>query len=79
MAGKKRKTEPAAAPSQPEFVVVHDRGLNVRSGPGLDYPVVRVAPAGSRLTPTGEQKRGWLPVADGWVMALYVAKLAAEG
>jgi uncharacterized protein YraI len=79
MATKKRKKEPAAASAASELVVVHDRGLNVRSGPGPEYPVVRVAPAGCKLTSTGEQTPGWIQVEDGWVMALYVARLSAEG
>ena len=79
MATKTRKKKPAAVPAVSELVVVHDRGLNVRSGPGPEYPVVRVAPVGCKLTPTGEQTPGWIQIEDGWVMALYVARLSSEG
>lgn len=77
MATKKRKAEAAAETAKPTYVVVDDRGLNVRSGPGKDYPVVRVAPCGCALTPVGKDVNGWIPLEDGWVMALYVAVLNA--
>lgn len=43
------------------------RGLNVRSGPGTEHPVVRVLPEGSRVEAAGKSRKGWLPVQDGWV------------
>ena len=52
------------------------QGLNVRSGPGTDYPVLATLPAGSRLTPVGRDGAGqWVQVCCvagdqyGWVLA----------
>ena len=52
------------------------QGLNVRAGPGTDYPVLATLPAGSRLTPVGRDAAGrWVEVCCvagdqyGWVLA----------
>lgn len=52
------------------------QGLNVRAGPGTDYPVLTMLPAGSRLTPVGRDAEGrWVQVCCvagdryGWVLA----------
>jgi Flp pilus assembly protein CpaB len=61
------------------------QGLNVRSGPGLSYPVLTTLAAGTRLEPVGRDQSGqWLAVcciapggngsrdAVGWVLAQMV-------
>lgn len=55
------------------------QGLNVRAGPGTDYPVLATLPAGSRLTPVGRDGAGqWVQVCCvagdqyGWVLAQLV-------
>ncbi len=60
------------------------QGLNVRAGPGTDYPVLATLPAGSRLTPIGRDAEGrWVEVCcvagdqPGWVLAELV-DLAAD-
>jgi len=60
------------------------QGLNVRAGPGTDYPVLATLPAGSRLTPVGRDAAGrWVQVCCvagdqyGWVLAQLV-ELAAN-
>ncbi len=63
----------------PGVVVVRPgpaQGLNIRSGPGTDYPVLATLPAGSRLTPVGRDAAGrWVEVCcvnagqPGWVLA----------
>jgi len=60
------------------------QGLNVRAGPGTDYPVLATLPAGSRLTPVGRDGSGqWVQVCCvagdqyGWVLADLV-ELAAN-
>ena len=52
------------------------QGLNVRAGPGTDYPVLATLPAGSRLTPVGrDAENRWVQVCCvsgaqyGWVLA----------
>ena len=73
---------PTATPmptATPGVVVVRPgpaQGLNVRSGPGTDYPVLATLPAGSRLTPVGRDAAGrWVEVCCvaggqyGWVLA----------
>jgi hypothetical protein len=63
----------------PGVVVVRPgpaQGLNVRAGPGTNYPVLATLPAGSRLTPVGRDAAGrWVQVCcmaedqPGWVLA----------
>lgn len=51
--------------------------LNLRAGPGADYPALTTVPSGAALTVTGPAEAGYLPVtADGrfgWVAADFVA------
>ncbi len=76
---------PAATPTPtatPGIAIVKPgpaQGLNVRSGPGMDYPVLATLPAGSRLTPVGRAAAGlWIEVCCvagdqyGWVLAQLV-------
>jgi len=72
---------PTATPT-PGVAVVKPgpaQGLNIRSGPGTDYPVLATLPAGSRLTPVGRDAAGrWVEVCcvnagqPGWVLAEFV-------
>lgn len=72
---------PTATPT-PGVAVVKPgpaQGLNVRSGPGTDYPVLATLPAGTRLTPVGRDGAGqWVQVCCvagaqyGWVLAALV-------
>ncbi len=53
-------------------------GLNLRSGPGENYPIVIVMPAGAQVTVTGAvTPDNWLPVSyngqTGWADAVYLA------
>jgi uncharacterized protein YraI len=51
--------------------------LNLRAGPNADAPVLRVLPAGTTVTRTGEADGGFVPVVadgiEGWVAAAYLA------
>lgn len=55
--------------------------VNLRSGPGLNYRVLTLLPAGATLSVTGAASEGWYPVryndVDGWAYAEYIA-LAGE-
>lgn len=77
---------PTASPTLDVVVVKPGpaQGLNVRLGPGTDYPVVATVRAGSRLTPIGRDVAGrWVEVCcvadgqSGWVLAELV-DLAAD-
>ncbi len=52
--------------------------LNLREGPGTDYRIVLVIPAGSAVTVTGEGENGFVPVAYqgtyGWVSEYYLVR-----
>ncbi|MEJ7902136.1 MAG: SH3 domain-containing protein, partial [Thermomicrobiales bacterium] len=75
--------ETPAAPSEPDSVPVGDAvtgsatvvdgGLNLRTGPGSDYPVVSVLPDGATVDLRGDPQNGFLPVsldgATGWAAA----------
>jgi len=54
--------------------------LNLRSGPGTDYGVKLVMPAGATLKITGSYKNGFYPVryqgAKGWASAEYLAPVS---
>lgn len=73
--GKKLSTStvtPASRPKKPG-VVVAAAGVNVRSGPGTQFPVVRALPFGTQLSYDLEQF-GWLRIAeDEWVSKSYIA------
>jgi uncharacterized protein YraI len=51
--------------------------LNLRNGPGLDYDVITLMPAGSAVTVTGDATEGWYPVQfdelTGWAYAAYLS------
>lgn len=44
------------------FQITANGGINVRSGPGLDSPVVGTFGGGQRVESTGPAENGWLPV-----------------
>ena len=56
--------------------------LNLRSGPGPDYPVVTDLPAGTAMSITGREQEGYLPVEVdgqyGWVGAEWVQQGAVS-
>lgn len=57
------------------IVVTTTGGLNIRKGPGVLNPVVKVLQKGEKLAVIGEAKNGsttWLNCEFGWVSALYV-------
>lgn len=58
------------------FTVRANGGLNVRSGPGLNHPIIGGLPAGARIDSTGPAQNGWMPVSfggrTGWVSDLYL-------
>jgi uncharacterized protein YgiM (DUF1202 family) len=45
----------------PTATVIPD-ALNLRSGPGMDYAVIKILRKGDTLSITGEVQRGWQPV-----------------
>jgi uncharacterized protein YgiM (DUF1202 family) len=52
--------------------------LNVRSGPGIDYPAVAWLSAGQEVKPLGDLSAGWLQVEtvwkkSGWINTKYIA------
>lgn len=71
----KRKTDSAAAPSFAKYKVVYAWGQNLRSGPGMDFPVVRVLMPGEEVQATGRVKQGWLPVDGGWLAAEHLREV----
>ncbi|OYN94003.1 hypothetical protein CGZ96_19190 [Enemella evansiae] len=58
------------------FTVRANGGLNVRSGPGLNSPIIGGLPTGARIDSTGPAKNGWMPISyrggTGWVSDLYL-------
>lgn len=51
------------------------QGLNLRSGPGAEHPVLRVIPDGTKVQAAGKSRKGWLPVQDGWVDKQYLKEV----
>ncbi len=51
--------------------VTADSGLNVRSGPGTNYPIVDGLSKGSKVTVL-EQSNGWCKISTGWVSAEFL-------
>jgi len=78
-----RKLDPGPAFDMPTFRTqvlgaslrarVTASSLRVRSGPGLDHPVLRALPRGTPVEVT-ERRRDWIAIAPGqWVFAEHVA------
>ena len=66
----------------PDFLRVATRGslLNVRSGPGLDYPIIATVANGTVLTPSGRYHHGWAQLASGgWVSTRYAGEYTTRG
>jgi heat shock protein HslJ len=67
-------------PGQPTALVIAPGGVNVRVGPGVQYPVIGIAPLGTKGEIIGlSQDRTWwvvrvpgVPNDQGWVAAEYV-------
>ena len=61
-------------------VKVTTTALNLRSGPGLTYKVIRVLAEGTRVTTTGKTAKGFAEVvngsARGWAAIQYLASSA---
>ncbi len=66
---------PAGAAGAAGAVVLDD--LNLRDGPGLEYDIIAVLPAGAAVEITGAPSDGWYPVVyddlAGWVSGVYLA------
>ena len=71
---------PTPEPGDPEATVTARAGVNVRTGPGLNYPVIGTAPYNSQLEVVGVSQDGtwWVvnvpasPNGQGWVADEYV-------
>ncbi|MCL4559248.1 MAG: SH3 domain-containing protein [Chloroflexi bacterium] len=69
--------QPTAVPQGPSAVVTSDP-LNLRLGPGVDYPVVQLLYIGDKVSVVGRSTNGdWLVVktaagTEGWVYSSYV-------
>ena len=71
---------PAAAAEEPRGVVTAELGVNVRTGPGTDYPIIGIAEQGTEGLVVGKSEDGkwWVAAAPsapnehGWVAADYV-------
>lgn len=65
-----------------QFVAVISQTLNMRSGPGTDYPVVLVLSKGQLLTIKETVQNGWVKVSannlEGNVFVTYVGYVAAK-
>lgn len=71
---------PTAAPAPTPFVRVSEGGVNIRSGPGLNYPILEVAEGQRILAVVGRNASGgWWQVCctrdggQGWVAAMLVS------
>lgn len=68
----------AEAPAEKLAVVLPEHGLNLRSGPGKTYNIVKVLPEGVLVATRAEAETapGWVPVLyhqwSGWVMEEYI-------
>jgi uncharacterized protein YraI len=60
---KRKKTAPAAFA---KYTVSCDWGQNLRSGPGLEYPVLRVVPQGATVE-AAETDGHWVRAEEGWM------------
>ncbi len=71
-------TGPSPTPTTPsgQTATVFDGALNLRSGPGLSFPVILVMPGGSSVTITGSLQNGYYPVrygsTNGFASATYL-------
>ncbi len=78
---------PTPAPSMPAGTVIAPDGVNIRSGPGTNYPIIGFAPNGTTGTLIGRSNddQWWaagapnLPGGVAWVAAAYVQATNADG
>lgn len=76
------KAPPTPAPTQPPATTIQctikTRGLNIRGGPGTNFPVVTAVRNGATLAASGKNDKGdWLAVQaangkDGWAATKYL-------
>lgn len=71
----KRKAGAVKQPSAARYEVAYPRGLNLRAGPGMSFPVLRVLPAGDVVAAAGSARDGWLPVDEGWCDKRYLREV----
>ena len=64
-----------------QYAVTAELGLNLRQGPGLDFPIVAVLPCGVGVFDNRYIQNGWMKVStgrlSGWVDAEYLEPLWA--
>lgn len=61
-------------------VITNGLPLNVRSGPGLNYPVIGSLPNGTSFSTSGRYSNGWVQVASGgWVSTDYTVAASVGG
>jgi len=78
---------PPPDPGEPTATVLAPKGLNVRTGPGVEYPIIGVAPTGITLEVVGVSQDGtwWVvnipgaPGNYGWVSEEYVEVKNGDG
>lgn len=72
---------PSPARAATTTTVLED--LNLRSGPGLSYPILALMSAGTTVNVTGAPTEGWYPVAhqhlEGWAFGAYLSLGATSG
>jgi uncharacterized protein YgiM (DUF1202 family) len=73
----KGKDLPAPKQIGADTVKITTTALNLRSGPGLSYRVIKVLKAGTKVTMTGKTARGWAQLVNGrstgWSSMQYLA------
>jgi len=72
-----------APPTWASLYVTDQLEITLRSGPGLDYKILRMLPSGLELTQL-EEKEGWTrvrtpPGDEGWVVARYLSAEPPKG
>jgi uncharacterized protein YgiM (DUF1202 family) len=71
---------PAPSRIAPGTVKITTTALNLRTGPGLSYKVIKVLKEGARVTMTGKTARGWAQLVNGksigWSSMQYLASSA---
>lgn len=70
----KRKAQSKEAATFATYTVSYPGGLNLRAGPGKNFPVLRVLQPGAAVKAEGEAQDNWLPVEGGWVNQMYLEK-----
>ena len=79
MATKRKPVAPEARTAGIRYPVTWPHGVNLRAGPGIGFPVLRVLPLGAVVTRQGDPElvegAVWLPVQDGWACSLYLERL----